>query len=216
MNNDSNLDFLKRLAKGISAQFGRNCEVVIHDLSSGNIDYPIIFIENGDVTHRTTSTSASRVVLNALKHVSDLSDSLEDKLDYLTKTYDGKILKSSTIYIRDNDKKPIGIFSINYDITELTIAKNCLDSLINTKESIEDVDKIPQNVNQLLDDLLEESVKRIGKPVALMTKEQKIEAVQFLNDAGAFLITKAGDKTASFLGISKYSIYNYIDIKNKI
>ena len=119
MNNDYGLDFLKRLAKGISSQFGRNCEVVIHDLSSGDVDYPILFIENGDVTHRTTSTNASRVVLNALKHV---SDSLEDKLSYVTKTYDGKILKSSTIYIRDNENKPIGIFSINYDITELTIA----------------------------------------------------------------------------------------------
>ena len=148
MNNDYSFDFLKRLAKGISAQFGRNCEVVIHDLSSGNIDYPIIFIENGDVTHRTTSTSASRVVLNALKHV---SEPLEDKLNYITKTHDGKILKSSTIYIRDNDNKPIGIFSINYDITELTIAKNCIDSLISHKEDIDDADKIPQNVNQLLD-----------------------------------------------------------------
>jgi predicted transcriptional regulator YheO len=49
-----------------------------------------------------------------------------------------------------------------------------------------------------------------------MSKEQKIEAIQFLNDAGAFLITKAGDKTAEFFGISKYSIYNYIDIKNKL
>lgn len=212
MNNDSNLDFLKRLAKGISSQFGRNCEVVIHDLSSGDVDYPIIFIENGDVTHRTTSTNASRIVLNALNHV---SDSLEDKLSYVTKTHDGKILKSSTIYIRDNEKKPIGIFSINYDITELTIAKNCIDSLINYGDDIEEPNKIPQNVNQLLDDLLDESVKKIGKPVSLMTKEQKIEAIQFLNDAGAFLITKAGDKTADFFGISKYSIYNYIDIKNK-
>lgn len=213
MNNDSNLDFLKRLAKGITAQFGRNCEVVIHDLSSSNVDYPIIFIENGDVTHRTTSTSASRVVLNALNHV---SDSLEDKLNYITKTHDGKILKSSTIYIRGNENIPIGIFSINYDITELTIAKNCIDSFISHKEDIEDANKIPQNVNQLLDDLLEESVKKIGKPVALMSKEEKIQAIQFLNDAGAFLITKAGDKTANFFGISKYSIYNYIDIKNKL
>ncbi len=213
MNNDYNLDFLKRLAKGISTQFGRNCEVVIHDLSSGLVDYPIIFIENGDVTHRSTSTSASRIVLNALNHV---SDSLEDKLDYITKTHDGKILKSSTIYIRDDKNKPIGIFSINYDITELTIAKNSIDSLINHKQNIEEANKIPQNVNQLLDDLLEESVKKIGKPVALMSKEQKIEAIQFLNDAGAFLITKAGDKTAEFFGISKYSIYNYVDIKNKL
>lgn len=213
MNNDCSLDFLKRLAKGISAQFGRNCEVVIHDISSGLVDYPIVFIENGHVTHRTTSTSASRVVLNALKQV---PDSLEDELNYITKTHDGKILKSSTIYIRDDENKPIGIFSINYDITELTIAKNCIDSLISHKEDIEDANKIPQNVNQLLDDLLEESVKKIGKPVALMSKEEKIQAIQFLNDAGAFLITKAGDKTANFFGISKYSIYNYIDIKNKL
>lgn len=213
MNNNSSLDFLKRLAKGISAQFGRNCEVVIHDISSGLVDYPIVFIENGHVTHRTTSTSASRVVLNALKQV---PDSLEDELNYITTTHDGKILKSSTIYIRDNENRPIGIFSINYDITELTIAKNCIDSLISHKEDIEDANKIPQNVNQLLDDLLEESVKKIGKPVALMSKEEKIQAIQFLNDAGAFLITKAGDKTANFFGISKYSIYNYIDIKNKL
>jgi len=213
MNSDSSLDFLKRLAKGISAQFGRNCEVVIHDISSGLVDYPIVFIENGHVTHRTTSTSASRVVLNALKQV---PDSLEDELNYITKTHDGKILKSSTIYIRDNENKPIGIFSINYDITELTIAKNCIDSLISHKEDIEDANKIPQNVHQLLDDLLEESVKKVGKPVALMSKEEKIQAIQFLNDAGAFLITKAGDKTANFFGISKYSIYNYVDIKNKL
>jgi predicted transcriptional regulator YheO len=213
MNTEYGLDFLKRLAKGISSQFGRNCEVVIHDLTSGDVDYPIIFIENGDVTHRTTSSNASRVVLNALNHV---SDSLEDKLSYITRTHDGKILKSSTIYIRDNKNKPIGIFSINYDITELTIAKNCIDSLINHAEDIEEANKIPLNVNQLLDDLLEESVRKIGKPVALMSKEQKIEAIQFLNDAGAFLITKAGDKTADFFGISKYSIYNYVDIKNKL
>ena len=213
MNNDCSLDFLKRLATGISTQFGRNCEVVIHDISSGLVDYPIVFIENGHVTHRTTSTSASRVVLNALKQV---PDSLEDELNYITKTHDGKILKSSTIYIRDNENKPIGIFSINYDITELTIAKNCIDSLISHKEDIEDANKIPQNVHQLLDDLLEESVKKVGKPVALMSKEEKIQAIQFLNDAGAFLITKAGDKTANFFGISKYSIYNYVDIKNKL
>lgn len=212
MDTEFNLDFLKRLAKGISEQFGRNCEVVIHDLTSPNIDNSIVYIENGNVTNRTTSTSPSRVVLDALKHNSEV---IEDKLNYLTTTQDGRILKSSTIYIRDDENKPIGIFSINYDITELTIAKNSIESLTSSNENIETANKIPQNVNELLDDLLEETVKRIGKPVALMTKEQKIEAVQFLNDAGAFLITKAGDKVANFLGISKYTIYNYIDIKTK-
>ena len=37
------------------------------------------------------------------------------------------------------------------------------------------------------------------------------KAVQFLNDTGAFLITKSGDKVCKFFGISKYTLYSYID-----
>ena len=45
-----------------------------------------------------------------------------------------------------------------------------------------------------------------------MTKEDKIKAINFLNDSGAFLITKSGDKVAKFFGISKYTLYSYVDI----
>ena len=34
MKDDMNLDFLKRLAKGIVQHFGNDCEVVIHDLKA--------------------------------------------------------------------------------------------------------------------------------------------------------------------------------------
>lgn len=52
----------------------------------------------------------------------------------------------------------------------------------------------------------------VGKPVPLMNKEDKVTAIQFLNDAGAFLITKSGDKVANYFGISKYTLYSYIDV----
>jgi hypothetical protein len=32
-----------------------------------------------------------------------------------------------------------------------------------------------------------------------MTKEDKVKAIQFLNETGAFLITKSGDKVCRFL-----------------
>ena len=35
--------------------------------------------------------------------------------------------------------------------------------------------------------IFEESVALVGKPVALMNKEDKVTAIQFLNDSGAFL-----------------------------
>ena len=71
------------------------------------------------------------------------------------------------------------------------------------KNKRDEVEKIPLNVNDLLDDLIEQSVKVIGKPLALMNKEDKIKAIQFLNEAGAFLITKSGDKISEYFGISK-------------
>ena len=72
--------------------------------------------------------------------------------------------------------------------------------------------EITRNVNDLLDQLIEESVALVGKPVALMTKEDKVKAIQFLNDSGAFLITKSGDKVANYFGISKYTLYSYTDV----
>ena len=75
--------------------------------------------------------------------------------------------------------------------------------------------KITHNVNELLDSLIEQALALVGKPVAAMNKDDKVKVVQFLNNAGAFLITKSGDKVASLLGISKFTLYNYMDAANK-
>ena len=67
----------------------------------------------------------------------------------------------------------------------------------------------------LLDDLIRQADELVGKPVALMTKDDKVKAIRFLNDAGAMLITKSGDKIAKYFGISKYTLYSYLDIANQ-
>ena len=71
------------------------------------------------------------------------------------------------------------------------------------------------NVSDLLDDLIEQSVALVGRPVALMNKDDKVRAIRFLNQHGAFLITKSGDKVAKYFGISKYTLYSYIDLKQE-
>ena len=114
MPNASTLQFLLTLAKGIASQFGPNCEVVVHDLATNDPERSIVAIENGHVTGRKAGDGPSHVVLEALR---GNPEQLHDHLSYLTRTKDGKILKSTTIYIRDDDGAPIGIFGINYDIT---------------------------------------------------------------------------------------------------
>ena len=204
----STLQFLFKLAKGIASQFGPNCEVVVHDLATNDPESSIVAIENGQVTGRKVGDGPSHVVLEALRGE---NSQLQDHLSYLTKTRDGKILKSTTIYIRDDDGDPIGIFGINFDITLMLAMETALKQFTATEKEEKEPEAISRNVSDLLDELIEQSVKIVGKPVALMTKEDKVKAVQFLNETGAFLITKSGDKVCKFFGISKYTLYSYID-----
>lgn len=207
------LTFLKQIARGLAVQFGENCEVAIHDLAKENIEHSVVHIENGHVSSRKVGDGPSRIVLETL-HEAPKLQALEDHLGYLTKTSDGRILKSSTMYFRDDEDEVRYILSINFDITNLLFIESSIKSLTATEipAGSSEPAKIAQNVNDLLDDLIEQSVALAGKPVALMSKEDKITAIQFLNDAGAFLITKSGDKISKFFGISKYTLYSYIDI----
>lgn len=204
------LDFLKRLAKGVAAQFGNKCEVVVHDLQSKDPDSTIVAIENGEVSGRKLGDGPSNVVLKALK--ADPSK-LHDKLAYLTKTEDGRVLKSSTVFFRDAKGKPVAVFAINYDTTLFWALEGELREFtrVSDPEQSQGPQTIPHNVTDLLDELIEESVRIVGKPVALMSREDKVKAIGFLNDAGAFLVTKSGQKVCNYFGISKYTLYSYMD-----
>lgn len=209
----SNLEMLKQIAHGLAVQFGENCEVVIHDFHDELVQSSIVYIENGHISGRKVGDGPSEAVITALRH----HGKLPDKLAYLTKTEGGKILKSSTMYIYDEEAlTPRYIFSVNFDITHLLAIENSVHSLIacdtHKMNPANQPRLITHDVNQLLDQLIEESVRVVGTPVPLMSKEDKIKAINFLNDAGAFLITKSGDKVAKYFGISKYTLYSYVNI----
>ena len=205
------VDLLSRIAKALAEQFGDHCEVVVHELNGPDAEHTIVAIENGSVSSREMGGAPSQVVLEAMSE-KDPSQ-LQDRHGYLMKTKDGRVLKCSTVYVRDKDGSPTGVLSVNYDMTELLMAQRAVDSLINNATVTKAPQCIATNVNDLLDELIEQSVALVGKPVAMMSKEDKIRAIHFLNDAGAFLITKSGDKVTKYFGISKFTLYTYIDAK---
>ena len=132
-------------------------------------------------------------------------------LQIVDKTRDGKILKSSTVFIRNEKGKPIGILGINSDITLTVALENTIHSFNSSLQDTRDPEPIYTNVADLLDSLIEQSIRMVGKPVSLMDKSEKIRAIRYLNDSGAFLITKSGAKVCQVFGISKYTLYSYLD-----
>ena len=206
------LNLLKQVAAGIAAQFGSDCEVVVHDLDSNDPDSSIVAIENGHVSGRKVGDGASHVVMEQLE-TNDPEP--RDHLCYLTRTPDGKILKSSTVYIRNSKGKVSAILAINYDISKLLMVESAVHDLISTGEPQQEEPEKIVNVNDLLEELIAQSVALVGKPVALMNKDDKVKAIRFLSENGAFLVTKSGDKIAKYFGISKYTLYSYIDSKQQ-
>ena len=208
MSYDNEFEFAIRMAKGIAGQFGKNCEVVIHDLRGADTGHSIIYIENGHVTGRSVGDGPSHIVLESLREDPAM---LEDRVSYLTKTSDGRVLKSTTLFIRDDEGKAIGLLGINYDISMLVSVEESLRDFTGQDTLTSEPEAISRNVADLLDELLEHSVRLVGKPTAMMSKDDKIRAIRFLDDNGAFLITRSGPKVCQYFGISTYTLYSYLD-----
>lgn len=194
------------LMKSITAIFGANCEVVLHDLTDG-YESTVVLIENGHVTNRQVGDCGSNLGLEVLRGT--VSDG--DKYGYFTNTPDGRVLRSSSVYIRNDENKVIGCLCVNFDISNLMVADKTIRSLISNGEENKEEEFFVNDVNQLLDALLKKAQDEMGKPVAYMSREEKVRVVEYLDRKGAFLITRSGSRICSFLDISKFTLYSYLD-----
>ncbi|SHJ82518.1 helix-turn-helix transcriptional regulator [Paramaledivibacter caminithermalis] len=195
------------VVEGIAKTFGKNCEVVLHDFSK--MQSSIIAIENGHVTGRSVGSPMTEVGLKAVRK----GNTKDNIINYTGKSLEGRILKSSTMFIKDENDEVIGCLCINFDLSEIVVAKKVIDDLIKTEvdESDKDNEGNGNRVNDVLIDIVEKTLDETGKPVAYMGKEEKVNIVKKLDNQGAFLIKGAIDYVAKVLCVSRYTIYNYLD-----
>ncbi|MCD6183407.1 MAG: PAS domain-containing protein, partial [Thermovirga sp.] len=97
--------------KAIAEMFGNKCEVLIHDFS--HPQHSIVVIENGQVIGRKIGDPITDLALSVWKKNSYENKKIDRIVNYKTKTKNGKMLKSSTVFIRNNQKKIIGCICIN-------------------------------------------------------------------------------------------------------
>jgi predicted transcriptional regulator YheO len=196
--------FLKQVLNLIEAQFGDVCEVVLHDLS-GDYDHTIVDIRNGDITGRKIGGSGTNLGLEVL------SGKVEDgdRFNYVTTTSNGKILRSSSIYIKNSEGKVIGSICVNLDITDSLHFEGFLHKY-NHFES-EKSEFFAQDVGSLLDYMIDQEIKRLGKMPADFNRDERFDFIASLDRQGAFQISKSGIKVCEILGISKFTLYNNLE-----
>jgi len=209
---EDNMDLLKQFMILLEQQFGPKCEIVLHDLTKP-YDHTIIDIRNGHLTGRAVGDCGSNLGLEVIRGTQKDGD----KYNYITHTRGGKILRSSSMYFRDDEGNMIGSLCINYDITETITFEKYLSDFnhynLGEREPVNEI--FANNVSELVEYFLQEGQRQADKPLTDMTKQEKLHLLDFLDRKGIFLITKAGERVCEALNISKFTLYNYLDILRK-
>lgn len=201
------------IAKSTAKMFGRNCEVVIHDLT--NPQASVMFTVNNHVTGRKIGQSFDHLVKTVLLS----EDFKEDYLaGYTFVTEDKRTIRSSTSLIRDSNNSVIGAFCINFDVEGLNQMQQFMNTFFSTQvvvqENEEKSEAAIENVEEIVDQLIQQIIQNSVHPV--MKRHEKIELIRFMDEKGIFLMKGSVEKVASLLGISKVTVYSYLDeIKNK-
>lgn len=203
---------LKQLADLMTTMFGENCEVAIHDLTTQHMQ--LIHI-TGNVTRRKPGAPVTDVVA---KHLIEDGNAVKDRHCFMTLTDDGRELKSSTSYVRDSKGDVIAAFCVNFNTTDHHNAIQLLESFVNRNISDHSGDgttddapeKMSFSIDNTVGSLFEQAVAEVGKRPASMTTEEKIRLVKLLENKGAFQIRGVVSQVALRLGVSNFTIYNYL------
>jgi len=206
------LHTLEPVVEAIAKIFGSNCEVVLHSIE--DLEHSIIKIENEHVTGREIGSPLTDFGIKMLEDVNSLSSDVTEV--YYTKTKDGKILKSVTILIRNDKRKPIGFLCINIDLSVplIDLLQNFLPS---SRMPIETTEHFVSNTQELIDNTLNETISKINKKRGISNSEKNKFIVSELYSKGIFNIKDAIDIVAQEISVSRYTIYNYLrEVKVKL
>lgn len=200
------LESLKPVAEGIARIFGKNCEVVIHSLENENC--PIIKIVNGHVTGRKVGNLITEVGKMYIEKASSSDQGVVGS--YLKKTPGGRTLKSTNTVIKNRSGKTIGLLCIN-----LNLSAPLMDTIqdffppINKAEK-ESQESQPTSLEGLIRKSMDDARSELSSQLHI-TKKQKNKLIVFeMLKKGIFDVKGAIDLVAQEIGVSRYTVYNYL------
>jgi len=204
-------DVLKRFLEGLQKFLGDKCEILIHDFRKG-YDHSIVYELNAQLSGRHLGDSPrGGMIANLNKDI----DSMRESMIFFYPGEKGQLFKSSTTLIADENNKIIGSICLNLEVSDFLMAQNAIQGLLqypSGNEQKEDNDNIlTKNVDEILSYYMQETEQTIGKPMSLMNKDEKIRALDYLDQKGVFKITKASILLCEAFQVSKYTLYNYLE-----
>lgn len=195
-------EILGLVGQAVTATVGDWCEVVLHDLK--DLDHSIVSI-SGNVTGRKLGGHMTDLGLAKLQ-----AGETGPLFGYTSYTDDGKTVRSSSIFMHDENGEPIGSFCINLNITPVLIFERFLQSLAVGGQQSDITEFFAEDLTDTIETIIAEAAYDVGKPLSLMTKADRLKLVSVLEEKGVLRLKRSVPMVAKRLGVSRKTVYNYL------
>lgn len=211
-------EVLKPVVALMELMLSPNIEVVLHDLTAPGAS--VVAIANGRLTGRRVGSPIlsgpkdDKAFSEALRSTEETSSAGHSVVGvYPTVTAHGAPLQSATAIYRDSTGTPFAALCVNADLSVLRLAHEWLGRALEGHAPAGDAPRVEvlPDLDGLIAEIIQTAVDTLGKPVPLMTKDEKIQAVEQMLRRGLFVVKGSVPRVAKALHLTRYSIYNYLE-----
>ena len=198
------LEAFKTYVEGLSDYLGEGYEIVLHSLE--NLDQSVIKIINGHYTGRKEGAPITDLALTMLANISQ--DERMPYATYFAKNKNGAPIKASTIAIRGEGGRIIGLMCMNFYLDMP------LSSLIHSFSPDVKNDSVSETFAENVSEVIEKAVIQ-EKATVISDKDSSPsnvnkEIISRLNERGIFNLKDGVGQVAEILGLSKNTVYLHL------
>jgi predicted transcriptional regulator YheO len=214
---DTLINELSAVMEALSSVAGQHMEIVLHDLE--HPEASVLRIVNGHVSGRQVGSSLLEGPENDMGFMGLLAqEASAEKTDptvfsnYRTVGPQGRSLRSSTVLFRDMNGKATLSLCFNADYSDVEATREALARLI-PADSVSTDSKT--GLESKMNEIIRTCIPPSGQLRAGATKKEKVEIIRQMQENGLFIVRGGVEMAARVLGVSRYTVYNYLDeIKN--
>ena len=211
------LDALGCIVPMLGTMVGEHIEVVLHDLTRP--ESSIMRIANGHITGRQVGgpvlggpgNDEGLAILGEVMLAAEPAGHVP-VFPYPTQSRDGRSLTSGSVVFRDSLGHAFAGLCLNADFAGIEAAQALLGRMLPRREAADTrTNAEAPDMEGLMREIIDASVHRYGKPVGMMNKDEKTAAVETMLERGLFIVKGGVEKAAAALGVTRFTIYNYLD-----
>lgn len=198
------LSSYKVLVDGLADYLGNGYEIILHSLE--DMEKSVIKIVNGHYTGRTEGSPITNFALSMLETLKKNND--KKALSYFNRDKNGVMMKSTTIPITGEADRIIGLLCINF-YTNLPLSE-VLAKFMPNDSNLHIAESFSDNIDDVIISALEEARTKVLSNPKISTSNRNKEIISLLSEKGIFNLKDSVVKVASFMGISKNTVYLHL------